>query len=48
MAAPPRRKFNTICGVTSCGKALTPSATTPWSPAIVTMTLSLMIGIGWQ
>ena len=28
-AAPPRTKFSTICAVTICGYALTPSATTP-------------------
>ena len=28
-AAPPRRKFSTICAVTTWGYALTPSATTP-------------------
>ena len=37
--APPATKLCTICGVTSCGYLLTPSATTPWSPAIVTMVL---------
>ncbi len=34
IAAPPRRKLSTICGVTSLGYALTPFRTTPWSPAI--------------
>src|SRR5207249_2362184 len=33
MAAPPARKFSTICAVTIWGYALTPSATTPWSAA---------------
>ena len=28
-AAPPRRKFSTICAVTTWGYALTPSAVTP-------------------
>src|SRR2546422_955587 len=36
-AAPPRRKVSTICTVTICGYALTPSATTPWSAAKVKM-----------
>src|SRR5881296_227983 len=36
-AAPPRRKFSTICAVTIWGYALTPSATTPWSAAKVKM-----------
>src|SRR5918996_4066224 len=35
MAAPPRRKFSTICAVTTWGYALTPSATAPWSAAKV-------------
>ncbi len=33
IAAPPLRKFLTIWTVTSCLKRLTPSSTTPWSPA---------------
>ena len=33
IAAPPREKFFTISAVTTCGKADTPSAATPWSPA---------------
>ena len=33
MAAPPAQKFATICAVTSWGHGVTPSATTPWSPA---------------
>ena len=33
MAAPPAQKLATICAVTSCGHGVTPSATTPWSPA---------------
>ncbi|KPY96694.1 methyltransferase [Pseudomonas syringae pv. spinaceae] len=33
MAAPPLTKLCSICPVTSCGYADTPSATTPWSPA---------------
>jgi len=37
-AAPPRRKFSTICAVTDCGYALTPSAATPWSAANVKIT----------
>src|SRR5437763_4163646 len=37
-AAPPPRKFSTICAVTIWGYALTPSATTPWSAANVKMT----------
>lgn len=36
MPAPPLTKLCTICGVTSPGYLLTPSAVTPWSPAIVT------------
>ena len=32
-AAPPARKFSTICQVTSLGKAETPRAARPWSPA---------------
>jgi hypothetical protein len=32
IAAPPFRKFSTICAVTSAGKALTPASATPWSP----------------
>ena len=42
--APPFRKLWTICGVTSLGKALTPSSVTPWSPAIVNMTLFFRTG----
>ena len=37
-AAPPRRKFSTICAVTDGGYALTPSAVTPWSAANVKIT----------
>jgi hypothetical protein len=33
IAAPPARKFSTICQVTSCGKAETPALAAPWSPA---------------
>ena len=33
MAAPPAQKLATIWAVTSCGQGVTPSATTPWSPA---------------
>ena len=33
MAAPPAQKLATICAVTSWGHGVTPSATTPWSPA---------------
>ena len=33
MAAPPARKFATICAVTACGHGVTPSLSTPWSPA---------------
>ncbi|MOA00771.1 hypothetical protein D3C78_1201450 [compost metagenome] len=33
-AAPPAKKFNTICGVTSAGNALIPSSQTPWSAAM--------------
>ena len=33
IAAPPARKFWTIWAVTSCGHGVTPSASTPWSPA---------------
>src|SRR5262249_59355407 len=33
IAAPPAQKLATICAVTSCGQAVTPSATTPWSAA---------------
>ncbi len=33
MAAPPLRKFSTICAVTSWGNGLTPSSVIPWSPA---------------
>ncbi len=33
IAAPPARKFATICTVTSAGKAETPRAVTPWLPA---------------
>ena len=33
IAAPPARKFATICAVTSAGKAETPRAATPWLPA---------------
>ena len=33
MAAPPAQKLATICAVTSCGHGVTPSSTTPWSPA---------------
>ena len=36
-AAPPARKFSTICQVTSCGKAETPRLTRPWSPANTTI-----------
>src|SRR5450759_702909 len=39
MAAPPAAKFATICMVTSVGYGETPSAVTPWSPAISTMVL---------
>ena len=37
MPAMPPTNPRTICAVTSCGYLLTPSAATPWSPAIVTM-----------
>ena len=37
-AAPPRSNAASICPVTSCGYALTPSAATPWSPAATTTT----------
>jgi hypothetical protein len=33
IAAPPARKFATICAVTDCGYGLTPSAAIPWSAA---------------
>ena len=36
-AAPPARKFSTICQVTSLGKAETPRAARPWSPAKTTI-----------
>ncbi len=36
-AAPPARKFSTICQVTSLGKADTPRAARPWSPAKTTI-----------
>ena len=36
IAAPPWEKFFTISAVTTCGKADTPSAATPWSPAKTT------------
>ena len=40
IAAPPAAKFATICAVTSCGYALTPSAATPWSAAATTIAAS--------
>ncbi len=40
IAAPPAAKLNTMPGVTSAGKALTPSAVTPWSAAITAIALS--------
>ena len=36
IAAPPREKFFTISPVTTWGKADTPSAAIPWSPANTT------------
>ncbi len=45
MPAPPLRKFNTICLVTSFGKAETPSSATPWSPAKVNITFLSITGI---
>ena len=36
-AAPPAKKFSTICQVTSLGKADTPRAVNPWSPANTTI-----------
>ena len=36
-APPPDRKVASICAVTSGGKALTPSAATPWSAAATTI-----------
>src|SRR5581483_10501861 len=39
-AAPPERKLASICTVTSCGYALTPSAATPWSAAATTIAAS--------
>ena len=44
MAAPPATKFMTIAGVTSAGKAETPSATTPWSAAMTATSLVLEPG----
>ena len=44
MPAPPATMLNTMAGVTSAGKALTPSATTPWSAAMTAMALSAMTG----
>ena len=41
MAAPPAAKLITIAGVTSAGKALTPSAVTPWSAAMTATALCL-------
>ena len=37
IAAPPDAKLASICRVTSCGYALTPSAATPWSAAATTI-----------
>ena len=43
--APPFRKFKTICGVTSFGKAETPSSATPWSAAKTKMTRRSIRGV---
>ena len=45
MPAPPLTKLPTICGVTSWGNLLIPSATTPWSPAITTIALRATGGV---
>ncbi len=45
IAAPPAEKLATICKVTSEGHAETPSATTPWSPAITTAAASSREGV---
>src|SRR5271167_1515101 len=44
MAAPPERKFRTICRVTTFGYALTPSSVTPWSAARMKMALLVQSG----
>jgi hypothetical protein len=44
MAAPPAAKLSTMPGVTSAGKALTPSAVTPWSAAMTAIALPCTTG----
>ena len=44
MPAPPATMLRTIAGVTSAGKALTPSATTPWSAAMTAIAFCSMTG----